>query len=211
MLKSLSYSIAIAILQVLFFSEPLRGQGSVENSWKLVKQEGNTKVYTRSREDIKIKEVRITTNMKTSMNKFLKVLNDVPGYANWVFKCQNAKRILTVSEHEFYYYTSSNLPFPLSDRDMVIHSRQWTDPLTQTVYAESVADPHYLPEKEDYVRVPYLKSAWVIQPLKDGTLKINYSISTDPGGSLPSWLVNMAITQGPVKTMELLAELVEKD
>ncbi len=209
MLKSLYYPIAIAILQVLFFSEPLRGQGASESAWELVKEQGLTKVYTRSREDIKIKEVRISTIIKTSMEKFLKVLNDVPNYSDWVFRCEKAKRLLTISDHEFYYYTTSNLPFPISDRDMVIHSRQWTDPLTKTVYSESVADPNYIPHKDDYVRVPFLKSAWVIHPMEDGTLKVNYSISTDPGGSLPAWLVNMAITQGPIKTMEQLAALVE--
>ncbi|GJM36129.1 MAG: hypothetical protein DHS20C18_51300 [Saprospiraceae bacterium] len=207
MIKTVFYPITIALLQFLLSSEQLSGQG--DHSWKLVKEEGKTKVYTRAKEDVKIKEVKITTTIKASMDRFLSVLDDVPDYINWVFRCKSAKRLLTISENEFYYYTSTKLPFPLSDRDIVIHTRQWKDPLTKTVYSESVADPDYIPEKENHVRIPFLKTSWEIRPESDGTLKISYLICTDPGGSLPAWLVNLAITQGPIKTMDGLARLVE--
>ena len=38
---------------------------------------------------------------------------------------------------------------------------------------------------------------------------MEYYMKVNPGGLLPAWLVNLAVTKGPMDTMESLFELVE--
>jgi hypothetical protein len=42
------------------------------------------------------------------------------------------------------------------------------------------------------------KGKWVITPIGNGQVNVEYNIHLDPGGTLPSWLINMFATQGPM-------------
>jgi hypothetical protein len=73
----------------------------------------------------------------------------------------------------------------------------------------SVGLPDYKPEVEDIVRIRAFESSWEITPNNDGTVYIDYTAKTDPGGNIPAWIINLGIATGPVKTMEKLAEVVQ--
>lgn len=185
----------------------LTAQSTQDGDWSLVKENGKTRVYTRSNKDSKIKEVRIRTQMNVDFEHFIKVLSDVSNYNEWVYKGRNAKLLDQINDNEMYYFIESDFPFPLSDRDMVIHSRQWRDPVSKTYHSKSVAVPQYLPKDRNMVRLPMLEAYWKISPRPNGGIEIDYKALADPGGNLPAWLINMAITQGPIKTMEQLEAL----
>jgi hypothetical protein len=192
----------------LLFCQPLMAQPTTDG-WALISNENGMKVYTRPNSKSGIKEVRITTRMETSIPGLMTALADVPGYENWVYKCVNPKRLKTASEQEYYYYVESDLPFPASNRDLVVRSRQWRDAATGKVYSHSVGLPDYKPEVEDIVRIRAFESSWEITPNNDGTVYIDYTAKTDPGGNIPAWIINLGIATGPVKTMEKLAEVVQ--
>ena len=42
-------------------------------------------------------------------------------------------------------------------------------------------------------------------------LQIEYKVLSNPGGDIPTWLVNLAITKGPTETMKQLIKMVEKE
>jgi hypothetical protein len=54
------------------------------------------------------------------------------------------------------------------------------------------------------------KAQWTITPLKDGSLSLEYQLLVDPGGSVPAWLVNLAVVDGPFETMSALREKVKE-
>lgn len=198
----------ITFLVLFIFSlMAINAQSTQDGAWSLVKENGKTRVYTRSNKDSKIKEVRIRTQMNVDFEHFIKVLSDVPKYNKWVYKGRNAKLLDQINDNEMYYFMESDFPFPLSDRDMVIHSRQWRDPVSKTYNSKSVAVPHYLPKDKKMVRLPMLEAYWKISPRPNGGIEIDYQALADPGGNLPAWLINLAITQGPIKTMEQLEAL----
>jgi len=51
---------------------------------------------------------------------------------------------------------------------------------------------------------------WLIDPAPGNTLKIDYTLQLDPGGSIPAWLVNMFIANGPVETFRRLKKQIQK-
>ena len=169
--------------------------------WNLIKQKDNIDVYTRYHNDSEYKEIRIVTTFDVEIEKFMAVLNNAESYKEWVYKCSEGRMLERINEKEFIYYTVSDLPFPASDRDLVIHSKQWSDQ-EGNIHSKSVGIENYLDVSPDYVRIPFFESTWDIYPMEDGKIKIDYKAISHPGGFIPTWLVNMAITTGPIKTME---------
>lgn len=180
------------------------------DKWELAVKEGNIKVYTRDVSHSSIKEVRIKAKFDIDMNAFIEVLNDVSSYNKWVYKCNNPKQIFLKNTNDICYYIQSDLPFPLSDRDLVVRSKQWRDEMNNSYHTHSVTMPNIVDEKDGIVRIQYYESFWNIHQGKDGFLYIDYRVITDPGGFLPAWLVNMAITQGPMKTMKNLESFAKQ-
>lgn len=183
---------------------------STPTEWELVVNKDAINIYTRANPDSGIKEVRVTTQIKIGLTELMTFLGDVPNYPNWVFKCSKANRLATNSEQDYYYYTQTEIPFPLKDRDLVVHSRQWQD-AGGVVHSRSQAAPDYIPRNDNLVRIQYFESNWKITPGQDGMVFIDYTVKTDPGGGIPAWVVNLAITKGPLKTMQqLMASLPQK-
>jgi hypothetical protein len=89
-----------------------------------------------------------------------------------------------------------------------MHNRVQQDPTTGRIVATSIAKPANLPEKAGVIRIQNAKTTWTIVPGSGGWLYVEYYIYSDPGGSLPDWLVNMAIDVGPRETIKNIREFV---
>lgn len=184
-----------------------------EGAWQKVKEKDNIEIFTRHTPLSSIKEVRIKTTFQVGLDHFVHALNQVSAYPEWVYKCTAAHRVKTLNKNEFVYYVVSDLPFPLKDRDVFIHSRQWFEAKTQTYRAESVATSELSQanDNDKLVRIPKLHSSWTITVLAENKIAIDYSLLTEPGGSMPKWLVNMAVTMGPIRTMKGLQAFLLND
>ncbi|MEM6966352.1 MAG: START domain-containing protein [Bacteroidota bacterium] len=209
MLKS-SRIVVLLLTFVVGFSSNLLGQNFDKTDWKLKTTKGKLKVYTRNNEHSDFKEIRITTTVSSSAEKIISVLNDVAGYHKWVFKCMGAKKIKVISSNDYYYYTKSDFPFPITDRDLVVRSTQWTDEATGFIFSHSKAVPKMKGDEKGFIRIPEFDSYWKLMPQPDGTINIDYVAVTDPGGNLPAWVVNLGITKGPVETMKRFTAIVEQ-
>lgn len=202
---------------IFFSSEPILGYSYATpdpstpeaiNSWNLFAERENIKVYTRTNPDSPIKDVRITADLHTTMEKLTNHLREISNYPDWVYKCKTANRIRTNHEDDYYYYTQTDMPFPFKDRDLVAHVIQWKD-AAGVIRSKASAVTDLIPEHEKMIRITQLQSNWTIFPEKNGLIPIDYTIQAHPGGSLPAWLINLAITRGPIKTMEKLMEKVQ--
>ena len=199
------------ILCLFFFSQSnINAQNFDKKDWKLKTTKGNLKIYTRKNKNSDVKEIRITTSINAPLDKVLTVLNDVNNYPKWVFKCMEAKKIKVHSSSDYIYYSKSDFPFPFTDRDIVVHSRQWKDEKTGVLFSHSKATTSDLfPENKGVVRITILDAYWKITAQTDGTLDIDYTALTDPAGKLPPWIINLGITKGSVETLKRFQVLVE--
>ena len=71
--------------------------------------------------------------------------------------------------------------------------------------------PKYIPEIPGIVRVKYLKGIWQFTPKKNNTVAILYQVHCEPGGNLPSWLVNSVVVDQPYETLCNLKTYVLKE
>lgn len=209
MFAKLNFSIFGLILWTFTVAQTPSADISVENEWEILTEKEEFLVYSRKNKDSNIKEIRVTFEYEGSMESTLKVLQDVAGYPGWVYKAMESKVLDTINAEQYYYYISFDMPFPVWDRDNVILTSVKKDTVNNILYYDSYAAPDQLPNKKGMVRVQNLESHWKISALENGIIHIDYNGLADPGGSVPIWVANLAITSGPTKSFEKFRDMVQ--
>lgn len=193
---------------ILLLSSVLICELSGQGNWDIVKETDDIIVYTRKSDNSKFKEVKINMRIKCTMNELVAALEDVDAHKDWVPYTIDSKMVKKDSDAEFYYYVSSDFPFPAKDRDVVIYYEREQAQDSKVVITRSEAAPEVLPEEDGFVRVPVFSSIYVLTPQNDGIIDIEYLLKVSPGGKIPAWIINLGVTKGPIKTMESLVDLI---
>jgi ribosome-associated toxin RatA of RatAB toxin-antitoxin module len=186
-------------------------QEKAGEEWHLKKYEQGISVYTRHAEHSKLKELRSDFQVKTSLSSIVALLNDFESYPDWVYHCEKSYAALKISDKEFIQYQSVKAPWPVENRDIVIHKKFTQDPITKVVIQRINGMPDYLPNVAGHIRVKVFKATWIITPLKGGMVNLEYQLLVDPSGSLPLWLVNLAVVDGPFDTEVNMKEMLMKE
>jgi hypothetical protein len=92
----------------------------------------------------------------------------------------------------------------------VAHLTVSQNPDTKVVTIQGPAVPGFVPTKTGVVRIDHSDGKWVITPTGPDEVKVVYTIHVDPGGDLPSWLVNMFATEGPLHIFRSLKQELQK-
>jgi len=195
----------------LIFPTILLGQldKEIESTWNFVDEEENIKVFTRKPESSSIKELRILAEVEGNMDTLIHIVNDAFNFGNWVYKCNASASLEVPDEYTVAYTATTDFPFPLSDRELVVLGKQWIDE-DGRYKTHSVSAPDYTPQVKGKVRISHYESRWTIEKAKDNKIYVDYICSVDPGGNIPNWVTNLAITAGPIKTFNKLLELVKQ-
>lgn len=193
--------IVVGILSwLLFFS----GTRPDLKKWEFWKEKDGVKVYTRLNTGSKIKELKMETVYKGTLSSFVAVIQDLTSYERWVYANKEAEVVNQISATELLYYGLTDFPWPMSDRDYVVHNKIWQNPKSLEFYSLSVAKDGYLPEKSGIVRVSTLEAKWTLTPKRKGEFSVVYTVKSDPEGSIPTWMTNMMLDVGPFKTLKNL-------
>ncbi len=181
-----------------------------EAKWELKKDRNDVKVYVREATDSPFKELKMSFDVEASMHAIVALLQDVEAIPDWVYKCTEAYVVKEISQDEEYYYNLVDFPWPMSDRDFVVRSSMTKDTINNTLRSESWIANDMIPEKEGVVRIKHLHLWWIFTPKPEGGVHIDYYLKSDPGGYLPSWIVNMAIDQGPLQTVKRFRQTLKE-
>ncbi|SFD46595.1 START domain-containing protein [Chitinophaga sp. CF118] len=180
-----------------------------QNNWKLKQNKDGIEIYTKSVETSNLKAIRVHCALPVTLSQLVTVIMDVNTAVDWVYSTKSSSLLKKVSAAELYYYSEVSLPWPISNRDFVAHLKVTQDPHSKVVTIDGPVVDNYVAEKKDIVRVKSSYGRWVLTPQKNG-VKIEYTLETDPGGSLPAWLVNLFVAKGPHETFKKLKEQLKK-
>ena len=182
-----------------------------DKGWKLRKKQDGITVYTRASDSSDFRQLKMNVQLKTRLSALVALYKDVPGYMNWVYSCKVSEVLKGGAENEQYYYSESETPWPVSNRDATLYSVIEQDSNTLIVTSVSRSVIGLKPEVKGNVRVTKLYSVWTLVPMGDGMVDVTYFLSVDPAGWVPAWLMNMTIAIGPLKTLRNLREEIKKD
>jgi ribosome-associated toxin RatA of RatAB toxin-antitoxin module len=182
-----------------------------EEDWQLRKVEKGITVYTRNTESSKYKELKAVYQMKTSLSSVIALLNDVDSYPKWIYRCGSSKVLKQASDQDLIRYQTVVAPWPVDNRDMIVQVHSWQDEKTGIVYQAVSALPDYAKEIPGHVRIREFRAKWTLTPMEKGIVEVKYELLVNPAGSIPAWVVNMAVVDGPFETSVNMKEWLMKE
>ena len=184
--------------------------GIGQYNWKLSKDADGIKVYQSEVKHSKFKNIKVECTLEGTYDKLMAIINDVNNQKEWVYNNISSSILKRISSNEFYYYSKTHLPWPMTNRDAVIHLKMNKDSLSRFLKISAVSVPGYAPEKSGLVRVPRSEISWYVTMPSAKTISIVYIFDAEPGGSLPAWAVNMFTDKGPYQSFKKLSELLKR-
>ncbi len=200
---------------ILFFYILLSGfyclNAQKAGNWELVKEKEGIKIYARKVDNSPFDELLGTYIADVGLSSIVSLLKDYNNQPNWVFANVETRLLAAPNNFEWYYYMKTDAPWPVADRDIIIHAVLTQDTLTQIVHINVQGLPKYLQINEGIVRIPYLKSSWEFIPINKDKVLVKLQILTDIGGEVPAWIVNMVKEKGPLNTLLFMRKELKKD
>ncbi|MEK1939244.1 MAG: START domain-containing protein [Pseudomonas sp.] len=176
--------------------------------WKVAKDEDGIKVFLSEVPGSQYKAYRGVTTIKSDIKTLRALQEDVSGSCQWIFQCSEQK-LLKSEGAESWTYTRFSPPWPVTPRDSIIHVTT-TEEADGTVLRKLEGLPTYQPEEKGFVRVTKVDGFWKMVPKGAGQVEVTYQVTTEPGGSVPSWLANSFVVDAPFKTLQGMKERAEK-
>ena len=178
-----------------------------QSDWTLVKAVDNLEVFTRSTPTSKFKEVKINGKIQCSMSEIVALLEDIDAQKEWVMRTLEVDLLEQEDAGHFSYYLLTDMPFPVRDRELLVDHKRTLISEDQ-VQIELQTSEYKLTPNSEYVRIPYYSSTYLLEELEGGWIDIHYEVKLDPGGILPAWLYNLAVTKGPISSFQGLFDII---
>jgi hypothetical protein len=175
----------------------------------LKKDKDGIKVYACHSDTAQLKSVRAEVLLENTTLELLKAhILDIENYVTWQYKMLKADVLESVSDSEVIMRTVVDTPWPASNREVISQLMAKENALGVLEITGKVIPYDYPPEK-GLVRVPFSESAWTVTEINGTDLKVQYVLRVNPGGSLPVWLINLAVAEGPYQSFRnLKAQLI---
>jgi len=203
------------LLYWLFLFTSISSFCQADDQWKLVKQntDENIMIYY-SRLDNGMTQFKGVTQVKSSLNSFIALINDLDNVPNWVNSVRKMTMLKKNSQLDGYIYTINQMPWPLKDRDSIVYSRIVQDPETHTITISGQSEPEFIPPKKEYVRVQKIESFWKITPMANDHVKVEFQGFADPGGKIShavfQWLYQFFLWRLPYYTLINMKKMIQR-
>lgn len=190
--RLLSCSAFAACVSVGLFA----GAALAASGWELKTTSGSIKIYNRSKEGSDLKELKAEGIIEAPPHACFNVVNDEGRYKEFMPYTADSKVIRKNADGSKIVYQRLDTPF-VSDRDytMIITGKIVRNEKGEVVYRKNWSSANHLgPAAIDgVVRVKTNEGHWLFEPLDGGKrTRATYYLFTDPGGALPSFIINAA-------------------
>jgi len=180
------------------------------NPWVLKKEANGIQVYVRDTPGSALKSFKGEVRVAATLTALVALIDDTKVYPQFFYQCESAKMIKEVGNNQSYKYIVTGMPWPVKNRDVVVHSVISQNKQTKQVEIKMKAAPTLMPLQKGRVRIKRMSGRWLLIPEKNGMTKVVYEMTVDPAGSLPKWLVNTMSTDMPFNTLKNLSALIKR-
>lgn len=156
------------------------------NRWEKLFVRNGVTVYARKIPGVNRKQFKATWRMHSTLSKFVmfaqKEESDLQiGYYD--------QRDLDVRNEKVQWTAwKERFPSPLTPREFVIKNEFAQDPNTKNLFYTVTATPNKIPPDKCCVRIEVMTNSWLLKPLKNGDIDVEWFVDMDLGGALP-WFV----------------------
>lgn len=182
---------------------------SAQENWEKQKDKNGITVWSKDYPNSKFKQFKATTKIKADLENVVAVFLDIENMGAWYDRVKKVTLVEKVSDMEGVYVIDFELPWPVSDRVSAVRSVVSHDPITNVVTVKTKYENGILDDSERLV-VTDIKSEWILTPVAGGFVEIFHKGYMDPAGSLPAWIANSGVQEGPVKTLIALKKILPR-
>ncbi|MAD59881.1 MAG: hypothetical protein CMH49_00005, partial [Myxococcales bacterium] len=174
-------------------------------AWRVVTKDEGIVVSKRSEPGRDLPSFKGTGLVKASIYEILAILRDGPRRKEWMSKSGKTLVLARKSIFEAISYQQTLAPFPVSDREVIMHTqvylREEPREIIATFNGVKWSKPIPGVDRDDYVWMPYLKGYWRLTSKGDDLTEVTYMVNTDPGGMLPNMLIRRITHYVPLWTL----------
>jgi hypothetical protein len=188
----------LGIAFMLLFEISLFGQ----NNWILQKEKDGIKISTRHAVSSQFDDVHVEVDLPGNIEQMKSILIDISHYKDWSYAMKESVLIKQFGPGKLIYYSEIEVPWPATNRYFYANFDLMEDSLNHSIKVISLNLPDYLPASKDLLQVTFVKGLWNISTISKKTIHIDYILELNPGGNLPSWVLNLFSSKGPLETFE---------
>jgi hypothetical protein len=194
-----------ALVPVAFLLAPLAAPAFAERS--VVREEDGITIEEEGAPDRVLPILTGTTTIAAPPKRVAAWIGATHTYVDWMHNCEEARKLRQEGGVRIGYNRIGS-PWPVSDRDVVLRStRSELEGGGILIEFRSTSDEN-VPVARGVVRMPHLVGSYDLRPIDGGT-RIIYTVDSDPGGSLPAWLVKQTSRRLPYFTLRNLRKRAE--
>lgn len=178
--------------------------------WKIAKSQDKTRIYKHPWSGHDIQTCKADTIIAAPLDKIVALILDVESYPDWIPQSKNTKILKQNQENAILYYMSMDFPWPASDRDWVNELMITSNKTNHHTTITFTARDHIFPQQKNHIRVTDHNAYWTLIPIDSKNTRSIWQWNTDPGGHLPSWLIQWASQSQVLESLNRIKEMLEK-
>ncbi len=181
---------------------------AASEDWQLAHEEDGIQVFLGNMPDSRYQSFRGEVDIKADVATLSELQENLRVACKWLYACAGM-RLLKNDGDDTWVYLTTELPWPASPRDMVLHVRTERND-DGSLIRHLDAAPDYTPAVPGLIRVRQLSGVWQMQPRSDGETHVTYQLQAEPAGDIPPWLANQFVIDAPMISLKTLRAVAER-
>lgn len=193
------------VLVILALSLP--AQSYAIGDWRLDKTEDGIAVFSREYPGSNVREIKAVMRVNSGVDALVAVINDVPNSIRLSGVVAESSIVSRVDDWNYTVYQRMSMPWPVQDRDVVSCREFNRNKITLVVTITDVACAGDMPPKKNIIRMQKFRQQWELSPRAEGDegeVEVEFFAHSEPGGPIPSWMVNSMSTDVPYEILRNL-------
>lgn len=170
-------------------------------SWEKIVEKNGIVIETAGFKGSKFTAVKSTMRIDARLNDVANLVLFIDGCHEKSTVCEKIKKINFIDSRHYSQYVLSKFPWPLKKRDMFLKIRIHQEKKSGIVTVQGKAYQNEDLNNTRYIRINDMDIQWRLIPQKEGKVLIEHYIHSNPGGIIPAWIFNDAVTSTPLATL----------
>lgn len=198
-------------LSVLLTANVVMAYEPPASSLKLVLDKQGVKVWSYQVPNSPLAGFKAVTTVRSTLSGLVNLIADTHNANRWIYRTKDVELLQrNDADMTFAVRVITDFPWPFKDREALVAGKIVQDPSSLRVRIDS-SNINTVPPRNGCLRMPVVEGSWIFRPLGDGQVEVTMTGHADPGGMIPSSVVNLLIQEHPYNTLKGLRRIVGEE
>jgi len=184
------------------FSTVLAKEAVNNNDWNIWKSTENSRISYRKLTHSPLIEIKAQTTIESTLSGFMYFMQDTQNIAQWLDNAINSEIVEIITPTTIVVKTEFDGFWLVNNREMLVKSHYWqNDNLSIEITVEnantslkheapSITTTKEIKNNANTIMIDVISAHWLITPIENNNIVIEYQFIVDPKGSIPHWIAN---------------------